>query len=68
MSSYYDDNFGWYNIEDEDDISFYHKMQTESVLKICDGCGRTVKLRPQYGYCNSCANAMDLGLDIGGEG
>ena len=68
MSSYYDDNFGWYNIEDEDDVSFYHKMQAESVLKICNGCGRTVKLRRQYGYCNSCANAMDLGLDIGGEG
>ena len=68
MSSYYDDNFGWYNIEDEDDISFYHQMQAESVLKTCDGCGRTVKLRPQYGYCNSCANAMDFGLDIGGEG
>jgi len=68
MSSYYDDNFGWYDIEDEDDISFYHQMQAESVLKICNGCGRTVKLRPQYGYCNSCANAMDLGLDIGGEG
>ena len=65
MSSYYDDNFGWYDIEDEDDVSFYHQMQAESVLKICNGCGRKVKLRCQYGYCNSCANAIEMGMDVG---
>ena len=65
MSSYYDDNFGWYDIEDEDDISFYHQMQRESVLKICNGCERKVKLRRQYGYCNSCANTIEMGMDVG---
>ena len=40
MSSYYDDNFGWYDIEDEDDVSFYHQMQRDSDLIICNGCER----------------------------
>lgn len=61
--SYYDDNFGHYDIEDEDDIEFYHQVQRESVLKTCDGCGRRVKLRPDYGYCNSCADKRERGME-----
>ena len=61
--SYYDDNFGHYDIEDEDDVEFYHQVQRESVLKTCDGCGRRVKLRPDYGYCNSCADKRERGME-----
>jgi hypothetical protein len=25
---------------------------------------RTVKIRPDYGYCNSCADKMERGWDI----
>ena len=61
--SYYDDNFGHYDIEDEGDVEFYHQVQRESVLKTCDGCGRRVKLRPDYGYCNSCADKRERGME-----
>lgn len=61
MATYYDDNFGHYEIEDQDDIDFYFEMQNKSVEKKCHGCGRTVKIKPEYGYCNSCADARERG-------
>ena len=65
MVSFYDDNFGHYEIEDEDDVEFYFQIQEESVSKECIGCGRIVKLRPEYSYCNSCTTKIEHGLDVG---
>jgi hypothetical protein len=64
MASYYDDNYGFYDIEDAEDIAFYHRTQRESVEKRCQGCGRLVHIRPEYAYCNSCATAIEQGRDI----
>ena len=44
MAQYYDDNFGRWDIEDDDDVAFYHRVQRESVLKICRDCGQEVRL------------------------
>lgn len=65
MRTFVDDNFGCYDIQDEDDLDFYFQVQRESVMKICDGCGRRVKLRPDYSYCNRCAEKIERGWDIG---
>jgi hypothetical protein len=64
-ATYVDDNFGHYDIEDEDDVDFYFQVQAESVEKTCTGCGRKVKLRPDYAICNSCADKLERGQDIG---
>jgi len=65
MSSYYDDNFGhWDDMDDPGMRDFYQRLQKESVWKTCQKCGRRVKLRPEYGICNSCADAMERGLDF----
>ena len=65
MPGYYDDNFGeWSDMDDQDMIDFYHQVQAESVWKMCDGCRRRVKLRPDYGICNSCATKLEQGFDI----
>jgi hypothetical protein len=63
--SYYDDNFGFYDIQSEEDIEFYREMQRVSVRKKCCGCGRMVKIKPDYGYCNSCATRIEQGGDLG---
>jgi hypothetical protein len=63
MTLYYDDNFGEYDIQDEEDLEFYHRVQNESVEKVCECCGRTVRLRPDYGICNSCAEILERGGD-----
>lgn len=64
---YYDDNFGAYEIGPEDDPDeireFYERMQDESVEKTCEGCRRLVRIRPSYGYCNSCATILERGGD-----
>lgn len=64
MPGYYDDNYGWYDIESEEDVEFYHRVQRESVWKKCEGCGRRVKIKPEYGYCNSCAEKREQGWDL----
>lgn len=61
MLAYYDENFGFYDIESDDDVEFYHAVQRESVTKTCEGCGCKVKLRPEYSYCNRCADIRERG-------
>lgn len=62
---YYDDNFGfWEDMDDPDNIEFYERVQRESVEKKCEGCGRTVRILPQYGYCDGCATKREQGWDI----
>jgi len=52
---YYDDNFGhWHDTDDEEVKQFYKRCQERSVWKICKGCGRKVKLLPDYDKCDSC--------------
>ena len=64
MKSYYDSNFGHWDMNDGDDVDFYHDVQSRSVTKTCQGCGHRVKLLPQYGYCNSCATKIEQGYDL----
>jgi hypothetical protein len=61
--SYFDDNFGHWDIRDEDDVKFYKQVQRESRMKTCKSCGRQVRLRPDYAICNSCADRIERGGD-----
>lgn len=61
---YYDDNFGHYNIESDEDVEFYHQMQRLSVEKLCKGCNRMVRIKRDYAYCNSCAEEREHGWGI----
>lgn len=63
--SYYDDNFGhWHDTDDPDTLAFYRQTQRASVWKKCQGCGRKVKLRPDYAICNGCAEKREQGWDF----
>jgi hypothetical protein len=62
--SYYDDNFGFYDIEDQDDLDFYLENQKNSNIKKCKGCGRAVKLLPHYVYCTKCADIIERGGEL----
>jgi hypothetical protein len=64
MPAYYDDNFGHYDIDDEDDIKFYKQVQRESVWKTCKKCGQRVRLRPDYAICNTCCERLERGGDF----
>jgi len=62
--TYYDDNYGHYEIESDDDVDFYFQTQAQSVKKKCAGCNRMVRIKPEYGYCNSCADRRERGGDF----
>jgi hypothetical protein len=58
----YDDNFGqWHDADETYARQFYRQVQRASVSKRCKGCGRTVRIMPQYAYCNGCADAIERG-------
>ena len=61
MAEYYDDNFGRWDMDDEESVAFYNRVQRESVLKICKDCGQEVRLLPQYAICDSCAVKRERG-------
>lgn len=63
---YCDDNFGTYEPSDdpEADQEFYDYMQRNSVDKVCEGCQRTVRIKFDYGYCNSCATKREQGREL----
>ena len=63
MAVYYDDNYGHYEIESQEDIDFYHQVQKDSVWKKCKSCERRVKIRRDYAICNSCADRIERGGD-----
>jgi hypothetical protein len=66
MATYYDDNFGfWEDMDDPDNQEFYRRTQKTNVRKKCKGCNRIVRIQPQYAYCNSCADKIEKGMDIG---
>lgn len=63
--NYYDDNYGhWTDMDDPENVEFYHKVQKESVWKKCEKCGKKVKLRKDYSICNSCAEKIERGWDF----
>lgn len=62
--SFYDDNFGHWNMESDEDVEFYFQVQNSNVSKECLGCGQLVRIQPQYGYCNSCADKRERGMDF----
>jgi hypothetical protein len=64
MTSYYDDNFGFYDMDEPEMTEFYEQVQRESIHKECQGCGRQVRIRPDYAYCNSCAERLERGEDL----
>ena len=65
MSTFYDDNFGhWDDTDDPDVRDFYRDVQRRSRAKTCQGCGRTVRLMPQYAYCDGCATAIERGWEL----
>lgn len=63
MTEFYDDNFGHWEIRDEEDVEFYFQVQKESIWKTCRICGRKVKIRPDYDICNGCAERMEKGYE-----
>ena len=64
--SYYDDNFGHWDMDDDlkNNTEFYDYVQKKSVKKKCKRCERTVRILPDYAYCDPCSTAIEMGIDL----
>lgn len=63
--TYYDDNYGfWDDMDEPENQAFYEETLRRSVVKRCEGCGRPVRIKSEYAYCNSCADKIEKGWDI----
>ena len=57
-----------YMPEEEIDVEYMRFQQSQerrAVRKPCLGCGDVVEIPPEYGYCDSCADRRELGLELG---
>ena len=42
---------------------YLREKDARSVLRECEGCGESVRLPPEHGYCDGCADARESGID-----
>ena len=57
----YDDSFGFWDIDGQEEQAFFEYVQGQSVQKICDRCERLVRLMPTKARCASCVTALECG-------
>jgi hypothetical protein len=61
MAVLYDDNFGFWDIDESEERAFFKLVRSLSVDTNCVRCGRSVRLMPQRTMCATCASAVEYG-------
>ena len=62
MSSLYEDNFGFYAIDDDpEELAFFLHIKKQSIGKKCVRCKKKVRLQPSIIICASCSSALEYG-------
>jgi hypothetical protein len=61
MAAAYDDNFGFWDIDGQEERAFFEHVQRQSVPAICRRCERPVRLMPAKTLCASCVSALETG-------
>jgi predicted amidophosphoribosyltransferase len=61
MAAAYDDNFGFWDIDEPEERAFFEHVQRQSVSAICCRCQRPVRLMPTKTLCASCVSALESG-------
>ena len=57
----YEDNFGFLNISEPEERTFFDFVRRQSVLIACERCERPVRLIPAKPLCASCVSALEYG-------
>ena len=60
----YEDNFGFWDIGNPEELIFFDHVQRQSVLRACERCERPVRLIPPKALCASCVSALEYGAPI----
>ena len=61
MVADYEDNFGFWDVGEQEEQAFFDHVQRESLPKTCDRCGQRVRLLPSKMLCASCVTALECG-------
>ena len=63
MSTKYEDNFGFYCIDDDDpeELEFYCHIKAQSEPTICVRCDQKVRLLKHITLCAACSQAVEYG-------
>jgi hypothetical protein len=56
----YEPNFGFYDLDIEDEMEFFCHVKANSVPKKCVRCKEKVRLLPDRKMCSRCAEALEF--------
>jgi hypothetical protein len=51
MGAAYEDNFGFWDLDQPEERAFFHHVRRESVRAVCKRCERIVRLMPPTIFC-----------------
>jgi hypothetical protein len=68
MAAEYEDNFGFWCIDGQEERAFFEHVQRQSIGAICTRCRRRVRLMPQRTLCAACAYALEYGAPVSLKG
>jgi hypothetical protein len=61
MTTVYEDNFGFWEIDCPEESAFFEHIRSQSVRIICQRCKRRVRLIPTKTICAACVSAVEFG-------
>ena len=62
MSKTYEDNFGFYCVDDDpDELAFFGYIKSQSKPKLCLRCNQKVRLLAHIKICATCSQALEYG-------
>ena len=64
MGAAYEDNFGFWDLDEPEELAFFHHVQRQSVGAVCKRCERIVHLMPPRIFCAPCASALECGAPL----
>jgi hypothetical protein len=64
MPVLYDDNFGYWLVDDAEELAFLKYVQSQSVSTNCGRCEGAVRLMPQKLFCAPCVSALECGAPL----
>lgn len=64
MPVLYDDNFGYWRVDDVGELAFFKHVQSRSVSRSCERCHGAVRLTPEKLICAPCLSALECGAPL----
>ncbi len=64
MGAAYEDNFGFWDLDEPEELAFFRHVQGQSVRGVCKRCEGAVHLMPPKTICAPCASALECGAPI----